>query len=52
MIKKQKVYIGNCVLPGEAKSFDIESRLCQGVLLDILFVSKKNLFSFIAIQGA
>lgn len=44
VIKKQKVDIGNCVLPGEAKSFDIESRLCQGVLLDILFVSKKKIY--------
>ena len=43
VITKQEFYIENCVLPGDAKSFDIESRLCQGVLLDILFVSKKNL---------
>jgi len=53
VITKQKFSIGNCVLPGEGKSFYIECRLCQGVLLDMLFVSKKY-FSrvFIAIQGA
>ena len=44
VITKQKFSVGNCVLPGEGKSFYIECRLCQGVLLDMLFVLKKILF--------
>lgn len=38
VITKQKFSVRNCVLPGEGKYFYIECRVCQGVLLDMLFV--------------